>query len=93
MAAANNDRYNTVDILLQYGANPDMQDRVSLSLAKGVLQLVCMFIYKLYGPVTLFRCNFQLWISVASLTSPWCSACVCVCVCVTECMHRRYYRC
>ena len=36
MAAANNGRFDTVDILLQYGANPDMQDRVSLS----VLQLI-----------------------------------------------------
>ena len=29
MAAANNGRYGTVDILLQKGANPDMQDDVS----------------------------------------------------------------
>ena len=29
MAAANNDRYGTVDVLLEKGANPDMQDHVS----------------------------------------------------------------
>ena len=29
MAATNNGRYGTVDILLQKGANPDMQDDVS----------------------------------------------------------------
>ena len=29
MAAANNGRYGVVDILLQRGANPDMQDQVS----------------------------------------------------------------
>ena len=30
MAATNNGRYGTVDILLQKGANPDRQDHVSL---------------------------------------------------------------
>ena len=29
MAAANNGRYGTVDILLEKGAMPDMQDHVS----------------------------------------------------------------
>ena len=29
MAAANNGRGGTVDVLLQNGANPDMQDQVS----------------------------------------------------------------
>lgn len=29
MAAANNGQYGTVDILLNRGANPDMQDNVS----------------------------------------------------------------
>ena len=30
MAAANNGHFGAVDLLLQYGANPNMQDNVSL---------------------------------------------------------------
>ena len=37
MAAANNGRYGVVDILLQHGANPDMQDDVSTFFSMPVI--------------------------------------------------------
>ena len=36
MAAANNGRYAVVDLLLQHGADPDMQDKVSKPLSEYV---------------------------------------------------------
>ena len=50
MAAANNGRYGTADILLSRGANPDRQDNVSSCSASFPIEMTnVMSIYRVIG--------------------------------------------